>query len=309
MNHQFFSANSSADQITSNSTQHKQRTLKPLLSLAYLLLPLFAQTIAATDYYAEYKTRLALQKQYLPNEIVWLTSDSKTKTLALYKEASGAKKLGAAIILSDLGHHPDWPIIIKPLRQNLARHGWQTLSVHMPQAKPESSSAELESLYQTVKTRVKLALNHMTKNQQNLVVIAHGHTANIVIRHLAENLDDQQKVSAFVGISLFDSPWIQTSQHLEKIPIPILDVFAEYDTLSTLKSAPIRLAATRRLIAPYATTSSLNYSPKAQALAKKKTGRLNYRQTIIHGAYAGFSHRQAALVKTIRGWLQHYSAK
>lgn len=306
MNRHFFSANSSVNKITPDSTRHKNRLLITRLFPVCLLLPLFIQTAGATNYYAEYKTSLALQKQLPPEEIVWLTDDAQTKTLALVRKASGEKNLGAAIILADLGHHPDWPIFIKPLRHNLARHGWHTLSVYMPQIKPESSSSELDNLYQVVKARIKLALDHMTNQPQNLVIIAKGHTANMVVKYLAENPVDRRKISAFVGISLFDSSWMQTSQYLEKIPNPILDVFAEYDSQNTLKSASTRLATAQRLTIPDDENLNINYSPKAQTLAKKKTGSLRYRQTLIHGAYADFSFHQATLIKTIRGWLQYY---
>ncbi len=307
MNRHFFSANSSANKITSDSTRHKKRTLTAHLFPLYLLLLLFIQTVDATGYYAEVKTSQALQKQLPSDEIVWLTDGAQTKTLALVKKASGEKNVGAAIILADLGRHPDWPIFIRPLRHNLARHGWRTLSVYMPQIKSEPSSAELDHLYQLVKVRIKLALDYMANPPQNLVIIAQGHTANMAVKYLAENPVDRQKISAFVGISLFDSSWMQTSQYLEKVPNPILDVFAEYDNLNTLTSAPTRLATARRLTMPSSENFTMNYSLKTQALAKKKTGSLRYRQTLIHGAYADFSFHQATLIKTIRGWLQNYT--
>ena len=276
---------------------------KRLITCASLCF--LAQATYATNYYTEHKISLALQNTIDPKEIVWLKSNPFTRTLGLYKDAQGKKTLGTALILADLSHHPDWPQIINPLRNNLPAHGWQTFSIHMPEKMANASAFELENIYQVTKSRITSAINHLTtKGSHNIVIIARRHSANIAIKYLVENEDSRKNVTGFVGISIFDSPWINTSQLLRKMPIPYLDIFAQYDTPEVLISAPKRLMSAKFSGLQYNAPPQTSRSTKVQQLAKNKTGNLYYRQTIINSAHSHFSKLQHTLIKSIRGWLK-----
>lgn len=75
----------------------------------------------------------------IPGQAVTLQAAGQS-FLGLYLPASGPSKQGAALLLPDLGAHPDWPGVIASLRRGLPRHGWATLSIQLPEPVSEPSS-------------------------------------------------------------------------------------------------------------------------------------------------------------------------
>jgi len=306
MNSEFFSAYSSLI-----CPQTKQDTKKPISfkQLTGILLLLLLQSYAAlaTNYYAEEQISRILQQEVDPKEIVWLDPDKPLKHIALYKEAQGIDVLGSILILADLNHHPDWPHIIRPLRNDLANHGWNTLSLQMPIKEKQASVIRLDTLYEIAESRINSAIDYLAKNENpNIIIIGRRHSANVAIKYLVEKPENNEKVTALVTISSFDSPWINSSQLIRKLPIPYLDVYAQIDTPEVLNSAPKRLTAAKFAGQKMDKEPQLMLSPKVRQLAKNKTGNLHYRQTKINGAQPNFSQHQDTLFKTIRGWLKNY---
>lgn len=82
-------------------------------------------------------------------EVAWL-DNGEDRFLALYRADSSGKPFASRLILHDNRQHPDWPGIVRGLREQLSGHGWNTLSVampdYLPQPKlppmPESTTAE-----------------------------------------------------------------------------------------------------------------------------------------------------------------------
>ncbi len=68
-------------------------------------------------------------------EANWLETNSD-RTLSLFYPATEPVPLGAVILLPDEHSHPDWPEDMHPLRTGLSDHGWDTLSIAMPQTRP-----------------------------------------------------------------------------------------------------------------------------------------------------------------------------
>ena len=81
----------------------------------------------------------ALAEQLKPlereTEITWLGSGDD-KFLALYKPDHSGETFASALILHDNQQHPDWPGVVKSLRQDLAAHGWNTLAIQLPDYLP-----------------------------------------------------------------------------------------------------------------------------------------------------------------------------
>ncbi len=75
----------------------------------------------------------ALRQQLPESQQRWLT-DSQGEFLALYQPQNRAQPMGAVLIVHDLGQHPDWPHVVRPLRQGLPDQGWHTLSIMLPEA-------------------------------------------------------------------------------------------------------------------------------------------------------------------------------
>jgi len=306
MNSEFFSAYSSL-----NCPQTKQRTRKfsyfKQLACTLTFLFLHSQAVLATNYYIEEQISRDLQQVVDQKEIVWLDADQPLKHLALFKEAQGIDVLGSILILPDLSHHPDWPHIIRPLRNDLANHGWNTLSLQMPIKEKQASTIRLDKIYEIAEKRIKSAIDYLVKNENtNIIIIGRRHSANIAIKYLVEKQEDSEKIAALITISSFDTPWINSSQLIRELPIAYLDIYAQNDTPEVLIAAPKRLTAAKFAGQKIDKAPQLTLSPKVQQLAKNKTGNLHFRQAKINGAQSNFSQHEDTLFKTIRGWLKNY---
>lgn len=71
----------------------------------------------------------ALEAEGRSEEIVWL---SETPFLALERPELTGVPQGALLILHDDDQHPDWPKVIKPLREQMPEKGWHTLAIALP---------------------------------------------------------------------------------------------------------------------------------------------------------------------------------
>jgi len=306
MNSEYFSAYSSLICLRNKQKLNKLIIIKQLF-FAFTLLCLQSQALQATNYYVEEQISRKLQQEVDEKEIVWLRLDDSLKNLALFKEAQGIDVLGSILILADLNHHPDWPHIIRPLRNNLANHGWNTLSIQMPIKEKQMSKSQLDHIYDISEARIKAAVDYLVKNKNpNIVIIGRRHSANIAIKYLIDNKKESEKIAALVTISSFDSQWINSSQLLRELPIAYLDVYAQNDSPEVLLSAPKRLTSAKFAGQKIEKSPKIMLSPKVQELAKNKTGNLHFRQARINAAQSSFAQQQDTLFKTIRGWLKNH---
>lgn len=64
-------------------------------------------------------------------EIIWL-GEGDSQFLGLFLADHSGKTFANALILHDNLQHPDWPGVVHELRTALAAHGWNTLSIALP---------------------------------------------------------------------------------------------------------------------------------------------------------------------------------
>jgi len=304
-----FSANSSLISPKTNFSTKFSYVFNKLTRQACCLCALLASpTVFATNYYLEREISLALQQSIDEKQIVWLETDNPRKTLALNKIAQGVTRMGTAIVLADLNHHPDWPTVTRPIRDQLPYYGWETLSVHMPIKEANLSLIKLEQLYKIAEKRITAAIEYLISNDKtNIIIIGHRHSANIGVRYITQNQETAKHIKAIVGISSFDSSWINTSAYIKELPIGMLDIIAQNDTIDVKKAAPQRLVAARFAGQQISNLPQSTLSPKVRQLAINKTGNPQFRQSIINGANRHFTKKHDALIKTIRGWLKVYA--
>lgn len=85
----------------------------------------------------ENKQQIALSKDLAMHEVVWLEvfypdiSESR-KVLAIAGPSLIAEKQGAILLLHDKEQHADWPVLIRPVRKELPKVGWYSLSLSLP---------------------------------------------------------------------------------------------------------------------------------------------------------------------------------
>lgn len=238
---------------------------------------LLCPNIFASDAVRESKIISEIKRSLAHGEVLILDPDNQA-FFAIYEETSLAIKQGGVIIIHGIDSNPDSPIIINPLRTQLLDSGWDTLSLQMPVSHEGSSLEKYIELIPEAFPRLDAAISFFSnENNFNLAIVAHGMGATMATDYL--NQTTQNTVRALIAISMV-SPQDKISQSLEKLTIPILDLYGSKDLPSVLNNAKNR---------------------KRAVILKAKN--FNYRQVKIEGANHDFTGLNDALVSTVRAWL------
>ncbi len=214
-------------------------------------------------------------------EIEYLTVNGRS-FLGLYTELSGDVASGAVIVLHGMGGHADWPKTISPLRLALPKQGWSTLSIQLPLLAIETPIENYGKTLDAASARIDAAVSFLRSRKfHNIVIVGHSFGAASALHYLSRQQD--RKVQAVVVISLQEYPFlkppINTLKLIEKIQIPLLDIYGSRDYRKVIEQAPDRRLA-----------------------AKKANNRL-YTQFEIEAADHYFSKLEDVLARRIRGWL------
>lgn len=204
--------------------------------------------------------------------------------LGLYTEASQGPGTRAAIVVHGMGAHPDWPDVIYPLRSELPELGWSTLSIQMPVLGNEAPVKDYLPLFEEVAPRMNSAINYLReRGNKTIVVVAHSLGASMATRFVADNPSAGIDGLVIIGMSVID---IDTRMNgalaLEKISIPVLDLYGSRDLDTVL--------ATR----------------ETRASSARKAGNPGYQQYYIEGADHFFTGVQDELVRRVYGWLKRH---
>jgi hypothetical protein len=155
---------------------------------------------------------------------------------------------GAAIILHGRGLHPDWETVVQPLRVSLPEHGWHTLSLQMPVLHKEAKYYDYVPLFAESLPRIEAAITYLKeKGAERIVLIAHSCGAHMAMHRIREM--GNKDLSAYVGIGMGATDYKQPMKQpfpLDKMTIPVFDVYAENDFPAVLRMAPERLAVIRK---------------------------------------------------------------
>ncbi|WP_299204908.1 DUF3530 family protein [uncultured Amphritea sp.] len=88
------------------------------------------------DFSQQQQEDLALALAHnIETEVIWLDLNGQ-KQLALLQQAATATPAGTVMIFSDQSTSADWPAIVHPLRTQLTKFGWNTLSITLPDLPP-----------------------------------------------------------------------------------------------------------------------------------------------------------------------------
>ncbi len=203
-----------------------------------------------------------------------------TEFLAIHTEANEGPGNRAAIILHGIGVHPNWPEVIQPLRSELPDHGWATLSLQMPILANEASLEDYVAILGEAPPRIQAGIDFLkAKGMNTIVIVAHSLGAAMGSSFLVE--PGSKDIQAFVGIGMPLStlaPGVDTAASLEKIKLPVLDLYGSRDV-------DVRDNAGKR------------------KQAARKGGNEQYRQMEIEGADHFFNGMPDELVRIVRGWL------
>jgi predicted alpha/beta hydrolase family esterase len=205
----------------------------------------------------------------------------KKKFLALYTETEEKENSGTAIILHSMGKHPDHATLIKPLRTYLPQHNWATLSLQLPVLSLSDKQKDYYPLFDAANARIQAGIDFLVSAKvKNIVLIGDGLGGMMAAYYLKKNADNIN-VQAIVAVSLnvpdSEKDQAQTLDFIDKIDLPFLDIFAEYDVTEVTSTA-----RKRRI-------SGKNNS--------------SYRQFKIKGEGHKKQHDEGLVVKRIYSWI------
>ncbi|MBE9568805.1 MAG: DUF3530 family protein [Proteobacteria bacterium] len=235
-------------------------------------------TACASDLQREKRMADEIVDAILDGDAVFLKA-SGHEFLSIYTEADEPK--GTAIILHGRGFHPDWQDAINPLRVGLVESGWNTLSVQMPVLEKQAKYYDYLPLFPEAIPRIEAAIAYAREQLKGKVIlIAHSCGAHMAMAWV--DTESFELIDAYIGIGMGATDYKQPMKRpfpLDKIKVPILDVYAENDYPAVLKMAPERL----RLI---------------ELAANKKSS-----QVVVEGAEHYYVDKGDVLTQVIEQWL------
>lgn len=252
-----------------------------LLYLIYILSFAWLPEGAASDLTKEQRWSEQIVDSLLVGKAVELKA-GETAFLGVFAEASEGPGDSAVILLHGMGVHPDWPEVIHPLRSQLPEQGWATLSIQMPVLANDATLADYEPLFAEVGPRIDAAVAYLQgKNYRTQVLIGHSLGASMAATYLAGGGQKNIKGLVAIGLAVLEqSDKMNSGIALEKISLPVLDLYGTRDLDLVLSTA------------------------KARAKAARTAGNPAYRQIQIEGADHFFLGMDDTLNRRVYGWLK-----
>ncbi|NIN34117.1 MAG: DUF3530 family protein, partial [Gammaproteobacteria bacterium] len=132
--------------------------------------------------------------------------------------------------------------LISPLRETLTHFGWSTFSVQLPVLSPRIGHSEYGSTFPEGNKRIRSAVLYLQdRGYSDIAIIGYGFGASIALDYLVKN---KSAIKALVGISMEDLPYLKPKYNLieeiEKVTVPVLDIYGSRDTSGVIKSADDR---------------------------------------------------------------------
>ncbi len=220
------------------------------VSMILIFSTMIVLTVQATDNTKEERWANQVTEFLLDGDPEWLEASGK-KFLSIFTPAVTDNTVGAVILLHGRGAHPDWPQVIQPLRTRLPETGWATLSLQMPVLSGDAFDRDYIMLFDEVPERIKAALHFLSKkNITNIVLIGHSLGATMATDYLSRK--DDERIKAFVGIGMkaMKQPdkyrALDNANSLQKIKLPVLDIYGSKTIEEILYSADLRSMSIRQ---------------------------------------------------------------
>jgi pimeloyl-ACP methyl ester carboxylesterase len=252
-------------------------TMKAVARL-FLFLVALVPLAQASDLAKEKRWADQIVDSLIDGEPVWLQAGD-TKFLGIYTEAEHPTGR-AALVIHGIGVHPNWPQVVYPLRTQLPLDGWSTLSLQMPVLSNEAKPSDYAPLFDEVAPRIDAGVAFLKAHgAKEVVIVAHSLGTDMSTHYLARH---PGAIAAFVGIGMSGGtgdPQTDNVQSLQKIRIPVLDLYGQHDLESVLSSA------------------------SARAAAAHEAGNPAFSQVQTIGANHFFDGHEDALVETVARWL------
>ena len=268
-------------------------TVNICTGLLYSLILLISTTANAANTASEKRWAEQLRDQIVVGEARDLplseAGGGENTFFSIYTPHTSKTPKGAVVLMHGKGAHPDWNDVIHPLRTELPDKGWASLSIQMPLTFPDQN--DTDSLKQVIEAsvgRIDAAVNFLrSQSYQHVVFIAHSLGSLMALNYLQQKAEatteeGQPMVNAAIIIGTSsqgtDIP-LNAATMIEKINIPILDLYGSNDHRKVRNSAKTRKAAAH------------------------KAGNQRYRQTVTIGANHFYHGLDEELVRYSYHWL------
>lgn len=214
---------------------------------------------------------------------------NQVKFLALYTKPTAAyndSTLGV-ILLHGRGVHPAWGFI-DTLRADLADAGWHTLSLQLPILDADIKFVEYGKTFPEAFQRLDAGVRYLQeRGVKRIVLLGHSSGAITALAYAVER--PKIALGGIIAIGLTTEPagnrYMQPVLMLEKLQVPVLDVFGSQDLPLVLNNA------------------------KARADAAKKAGNGRYVQVRVNKANHFFTDHYNDLRASLDAWLAKLPAK
>lgn len=231
----------------SNQSKTMIRHLLPLLFIGPLLI--HTTLWAGADIAREQRQVEQIIDAILDGEPISLHAGQQP-FLGIKTLAEGHPK-GNLLIMHGRGIHPDWHDLINPLRVDLVEHGWNTLSIQMPVLAKTAKYHDYLQIFPEAIPRIEAAIRHLREQHPGpIILIAHSCSTHMVQHWLHQRGTlATATFDGYVGIGMGATDYQQPMQEayiFDKIPAPILDLYAEHDHPAVIHSAPKRLDLIRQ---------------------------------------------------------------
>ena len=214
---------------------------------------------------------------------------NQVKFLALYTKPAAAHSNSAqgVILLHGRGVHPAWGFI-DTLRADLADAGWHTLSLQLPILDADVKLSEYGKTFPEAFQRVDAGVRYLReRGVKQIVLIGHSTGAMTAVAYAAER--PKTGLSGIGAIGLITEPtgnhYMRPVPMLEKLRVPVLDVFGSQDLPPVLNHA------------------------KTRADTAKKAGNSAYAQVRIKGANHFYTDHYDDLRANLDAWLAKLPTK
>lgn len=219
--------------------------MKTILWLVLVLMYLPAATLAS-DLEREQRLADEIVDTILDGEPVWLDASGHS-FLAIDME-SESDEVGGAIIVHGRGFHPDWQDVVSPLRVGLTEHGWRTLSLQMPVLDKAAKYYDYVPIFPEAFPRLDAGVAYLKEQGiENIVLVAHSCGVHMAMAWL--NAQGDSDLDAVVGIGMGATDYQQPMREpfsLDRLTVPVLDIYGDDDFPAVKRLAPRRLAAMQK---------------------------------------------------------------
>ena len=263
-------------------------TWKILALLPLLALPASLPAASTSNLEREKNWADQIVDYLVTGEVIRLEAN-QVKFLALHNKPADAHKNSARgiILLHGRGVHPAWGFI-DTLRADLADAGWHTLSLQLPILDADIKLSEYGKTFPEAFQRIDAGVRYLrARGVKQIVLIGHSTGAMTAAAYVAER--PKATLGGIVSIGFTTEPagnhYMQAVSLLEKIRLPVLDIFGGQDLAVVLSTV------------------------KARTAAAKKAGNNAYTQVRVNGANHFYTDHYNDLRASLGAWLAKLPAK